>query len=89
MARKVSIALLVILCLFLLGTTIVLSTTKAYLHIEDWAYITEDEVPYSAGKTNGSAEDIVPRILHQTWKTETLPEQWADASVQCREMMPD
>lgn len=87
MARKVSIALLVVLCLFLLGTTIVLSTTKAYLRIDDWAYVTEEEV---AIRTNGSSvEEIVPRILHQTWKTEELPERWVAPSKHCRELMPD
>lgn len=92
MARKVSVVLLSLLCLFLLGTAIVLSTTKAYLKIEDWAYITEEEVPWdpTASRANASrAGEIVPRILHQTWKTDVLPEEWAGASQACREMHPD
>jgi hypothetical protein len=31
----------------------------------------------------------VPRILHQTWKSETLPSEWTGISEACREMMPD
>lgn len=86
MARKVSVVLLVLLSLFLVGTIVVLSTTKAYLRIDDWAYITEEEV--SDANYNRS-EEIVPRILHQTWKTEVLPEKWAGASQGCRDLMPD
>lgn len=90
MARKVSIALLTVLCLFLLGTAVVLSTTKAYLKIDDWAYITEVEVPYSPPRLNASrSEEIVPRILHQTWKTDVLPDRWVAPSQHCRDMMPD
>ncbi|KAG9015505.1 hypothetical protein FRB94_000110 [Tulasnella sp. JGI-2019a] len=89
MARKVSVILLGLLSLFLLGTTIVLSTTKAYLRIDDWSYITETEVPLSAGKKNVSEAERIPRILHQTWKTDTLPERWVEPSRHCRDLMPD
>lgn len=89
MARKVSVILLVLLSLFLVGTTIVLSTTKAYLRIDDWAYITEAEVPLSAGRRNASDSERIPRILHQTWKTEVLPDRWIAPSLHCRELMPD
>ncbi|KAG8885075.1 hypothetical protein FRB97_002240 [Tulasnella sp. 331] len=89
MARKASVILLVLLSLFLLGTAIVLSTTKAYLRIDDWSYITETEVPFSAGRKNITDAERIPRILHQTWKTETLPEKWVDASRHCRDLMPD
>ncbi|KAG8908156.1 hypothetical protein FRB99_008699 [Tulasnella sp. 403] len=87
MARKVSVILLVLLCLFLLGTTIVLSTTKAYLRIDEWAYITEPEL--LGANTTAPSDEIVPRILHQTWKTEVLPDRWVEPSRHCRELMPD
>lgn len=89
MARKVSVVLLVILCLFLVGTTIVLSTTKAYLKIEPWAYITESEVSLTSERLNTTSEDLIPRILHQTWKTEQLPDRWVEPSQHCRDLMPD
>ncbi|KAG6336701.1 hypothetical protein ID866_2408 [Astraeus odoratus] len=31
----------------------------------------------------------IPRILHQTWKSETLPSRWKDISQACRYMMND
>lgn len=92
MARKVSVVLLSLLCLFLVGTAIVLSTTQAYLKIADWAYITEDEVPWNPTMSTANASranEIVPRILHQTWKTDVLPKEWVGASQACRDMHPD
>lgn len=93
MARKVSAILLAVLALFLIGTAIVLSATSHYLFIEDWAYITEVEVPITANRVNSTnpllATEKVPRILHQTWKSETLPERWREPSQHCRDLMPD
>ncbi|WFC94587.1 hypothetical protein MBRA1_001220 [Malassezia brasiliensis] len=31
----------------------------------------------------------IPRIIHQTWKTDTLPPQWAKTRAGCAAMMPD
>ncbi|KAI3626890.1 hypothetical protein GLX27_001442 [Malassezia furfur] len=31
----------------------------------------------------------IPRIIHQTWKTETLPPRWAKTRAGCAAMMPD
>jgi hypothetical protein len=31
----------------------------------------------------------IPRVLHQTWKSETIPSKWKKISEACRSMMPD
>ena len=31
----------------------------------------------------------VPRIIHQTWKTDMLPAKWASVREECAKMMPD
>ena len=95
MARHRTVyVLLSILGLFLIGTVVVLSSVSYYLAIDKAAYVTELEVP-SLGKTarwnateHGKVERI-PRILHQTWKSETLPSRWKAISQACRDMMPD
>lgn len=95
MARHRTIyALLSILGLFLLGTVIVLSSVSYYLAIDKAAYLTEVEVPALDNVTRWNATEHgkverIPRILHQTWKSETLPTRWQGISQACRDMMPD
>lgn len=86
--------LLSILGLFLLGTVVVLSSVSYYLAIDNAAYLTNLEVPTLDNVTRWNATDHgqverIPRILHQTWKSETLPERWTEISQACRDMMPD
>lgn len=85
---------LAILALFLLGTVVVLTSISIYLSIDTAAYLTEEEVGSIEDDINWNATahnkvERIPRILHQTWKTETLPDRWKDISKQCRDMMPD
>ena len=85
---------LIILALFLVGTVIVLSSVSYYLAIDPRAYLTEEEVGYAEGDDlyNATAlgvKERIPRILHQTWKSETLPDRWKGISQECRDMMPD
>lgn len=85
---------LVILALVLIGTVIVLSSVSVYLRIAPAAYLTEEEVGPIEGDATWNATaagkvERIPRIIHQTWKTETLPDRWKDISQECRNMMPD
>ena len=85
---------LFILALFLVGTVIVLSSVSIYLAIGYDAYLTEEEVGPADedafwNATAAGVEERIPRIIHQTWKSETLPDRWKDISQQCRDMMPD
>ncbi|KAI0322482.1 nucleotide-diphospho-sugar transferase [Amylostereum chailletii] len=89
---------LFILGLFLLGTVIVLSTVSYYLSIPDSAYILQDQLDSTFDLSSWNAtehkvvhrkEERIPRILHQTWKSETLPQRWKEVAQGCRELMPD
>ena len=86
--------LLSLLGLFLIGTVIVLSSVSYYLAIDQAAYLTDSEVPTLDNVTRWNATEYgkiqrIPRILHQTWKSETLPTRWKGISQACRNMMPD
>lgn len=92
MARRALIAALSILGLFLVGTVVVLSSISLFLSIPDATFIYENEVPadaWTGNATDAPKPEVIPRIIHQTWKTETLPERWQDVSKTCRDMMPD
>ncbi|KAF6754504.1 MIPC synthase, partial [Ephemerocybe angulata] len=89
--RRAFYVCLSVLALFLLGTVVVLSSVTYYLAIDPAAYLSELDVPYVDNTTRWPVADgeRIPRILHQTWKTDTLPDRWQPISQECREMMPD
>jgi len=87
--RRGLLILLSLLGLILLGTVIVLSSFTYYLSIDPSAYLTELEVPDNGQQRSNSTQERIPRIIHQTWKTDTLPERWKGISQGCRDMMPD
>ncbi|KIY67946.1 glycosyltransferase family 32 protein [Cylindrobasidium torrendii FP15055 ss-10] len=95
MARRRSLCIfLTLLALILVGTVVVLSSITYYLTIDPSAYLSDDEVPIldRLERWNATAHgkvERIPRILHQTWRTETLPEKWQGISDECRELMPD
>jgi len=94
MRRRTFHIYLSLLAAVLLGTIIVLSSFSYYLAIEGTAYLTEEELdaPDYDSRWNASQHgktERIPRILHQTWKTDTLPARWQGISDACREMMPD
>jgi mannosyltransferase OCH1-like enzyme len=91
--RRGLLILLSILGLVLLGTVVVLSSITYYLTIDPSAFLSELEVPYNAqsrwNATDNNQIERIPRIIHQTWKTDKLPERWQEVSQGCRDMMPD
>lgn len=92
--RRALFISLSVLGLFLFGTVVVLSSITYYLAIDPSAYLTELEVPILDSKARWNASEHgqverIPRILHQTWRTETLPLRWKGISQECRDMMPD
>jgi inositol phosphorylceramide mannosyltransferase catalytic subunit len=86
--RRTVHILLFVLALFLLGTVLVLSSVSYYLSIPELANITEDELP-NQNSSHHHTFERVPRIIHQTWKSETLPDKWQNVSTACRALMPD
>lgn len=85
--RRTVIFLLFILALFLLGTVAVLSTISFYLRIDLPAYISEDEL--LSNRTFNLEPNSVPKIIHQTWKTDVLLERWVNVSQSCKDVNPD
>jgi inositol phosphorylceramide mannosyltransferase catalytic subunit len=76
-----------LLAAFLVGTVIVLSTVSFYLQIDSRAFLTPAQLEEDIAN-NRSRPELIPRILHQTWKTAVLPEKWQGVSTNCRELMP-
>lgn len=93
--RKTVYALLGLLATILVGTVVVLSSISYYLAIAPEAYITEQELGISLdgeiawNRTETPSVEHIPRIIHQTWKSETLPPKWTKISQHCRDIMPD
>jgi mannosyltransferase OCH1-like enzyme len=90
--RRTVHILLLLLGLFLLGTVVVLSSVSYYLSIPDVAYISEEELNSTQNfphQNSSQKSERIPRIIHQTWKSETLPEKWKAVSEGCRNLMPD
>ncbi|KAF9476506.1 hypothetical protein BDN70DRAFT_882338 [Pholiota conissans] len=92
--RRSLYAFLSVLALFLLGTVLVLSSVTYYLAIDPAAYLSDLDVPILDNNTRWDPQQHgrvqrIPRIIHQTWKSETLPPRWRGISQACRDMMPD
>lgn len=105
LSRRTSTVLLRLFALFLLGTIGVLILVRSYFRVDASAYIlptelgTWDEIRANArpGVLDGVATDAftnqpaerIPRIIHQTWKTEELPPRWKEVREACQAMMSD
>ena len=90
--RRTVHILLLLLGLFLLGTVLVLSSVSYYLSLPDVAYISEEALNSTQNfphQNSSQHHERIPRIIHQTWKSETLPEKWKAVSEGCRNLMPD
>ncbi|TEB35646.1 hypothetical protein FA13DRAFT_1684265, partial [Coprinellus micaceus] len=89
--RRAFYVFLSVLALFLLGTVVVLSSVTYYLAIDPAAYLDEHDVPFVDNSTRWPQSDTerIPRVIHQTWKTDELPPRWKPISQACRDMMPD
>ncbi|KAK9893600.1 glycosyltransferase family 32 protein [Cystobasidium minutum MCA 4210] len=96
--------LLSFLAAFLLGTVIVLSVVKSFFGV-DWNdaidtheikyYESLHTLPYgsddlpSSSNTSNTIIEKVPRIIHQTWKSSSLPSKWNTLSKTCQSMHKD
>lgn len=85
--------LLLVLCLAaVLGGLVYLFSTLIALLFETGL---ENAIPpsilSSPRTTSMMSEDQrqIPKILHQTWKNETIPEAWSIAQYSCRDLHPD
>jgi mannosyltransferase OCH1-like enzyme len=85
------------LLIFLLVNLLILSflirsvSTLLALLVEDAAAdaIHRAELPSPNSSLIEHRPQIIPKIIHQTYKNETIPEVWQDAQKSCIEMHPD
>lgn len=99
MSRRTLLVFLSLLALFLFGALGVLSAVSWYLAIHPTAYLTEPNLftvqrhdPVLNNDTttpHPHPNEKIPRILHQTWREEILPERWRGVSEGCKNLMPD
>jgi len=77
-------------------------TVSVILGVAVWLVSTLIALLFETGLANAIApEDLsvragwgedrrpIPKIIHQTWKNETVPEMWAIAQYSCRDLHPD
>lgn len=89
MRRVLSIFLLInLLFLFLLVRSV---STLLLLLVEDAA---ADAIHFAELLSPNSSmieqrPEIIPKIIHQTYRNETIPEVWIDAQQSCIELHPD
>ena len=84
-----SLFLLITLLLSILGGLVYLFSTFIALLFETGLLnaIPPETLPFRAQWTED--KHPIPKILHQTWKNETIPEMWAIAQYTCRDLHPD
>lgn len=44
---------------------------------------------YSENSTINSKPQLIPKIIHQTYKTEDIPSQWIESQKKCKDLHPD
>jgi hypothetical protein len=81
--------LLIVGVSLLLGGAVWLVSTLIALLFESGLQTAID--PEQLNVRSGWGEDRrpIPKIIHQTWKNETVPEMWSIAQYSCRDLHPD
>ena len=87
MRKSVSALLLVILGTF--GGLVYLFSTLIALLFETGLHFAIPPEGLPSRMEWGEDRRPIPKILHQTWKNETVPERWYDAQQSCLELHPD
>lgn len=88
--RRALLTFLTVLACVLVTTLVLLSSISYFLAIDPAAYILDQDVPeHSSSIAFNSTHERIPRIIHQTWKTDSLPFRWQGVSQACRAMMSD
>lgn len=103
MSKRIAALCLCLVALVIAGTLTVLGTAKHYFDIDVRDVITLEEtqdweakkpLPYGTElnedqRLQQRPVEKIPRIIHQTWKTNVLPEKWLAVRDKCLEMHPD
>ena len=48
-----------------------------------------DRATYKVTDSSLTAEPLIPAIIHQTWKTDRVPDKWLKAQQSCQRMHPE
>jgi inositol phosphorylceramide mannosyltransferase catalytic subunit len=83
-----TLLLLLLLLFALLGSAVYLVSTLIALLFED-GLASAISPGALARDTMDEQHKPIPKIIHQTWKNETIPEAWAVAQYTCMELHPD
>jgi uncharacterized membrane protein YciS (DUF1049 family) len=87
--RKPLLLLLLVVLGILAGATYIVSTLIALLFETGLAHAIIPDLLAARVAAIPEARRPIPKILHQTWKNETVPELWAVAQYTCRDLHPD
>jgi len=87
--RKPLLLLILVVVGVLLGATYLVSTLIALLFETGLAHAIIPETLSTRLASISEARRPIPKIIHQTWKNETVPELWAVAQYTCRDIHPD
>ncbi|KAJ9102990.1 hypothetical protein QFC19_004547 [Naganishia cerealis] len=64
--------------------------TGGYWMRQDWDGQVQDTQSWNRlYNVSSRSGERIPRIIHQTWKSDVLPEKWRKIWMECREGMPD
>jgi len=87
--RKPLLLLILAVVGVLVGATYLVSTLIALLFETGLAHAIIPETLSARLASISEARRPIPKIIHQTWKNETVPELWAVAQYTCRDIHPD
>ncbi|KAG0146582.1 hypothetical protein CROQUDRAFT_44231 [Cronartium quercuum f. sp. fusiforme G11] len=79
---------LFLLLLIVLGTIVVLSTANAYFGITHIDLLTPTDLALLPKNTTHQPPKI-PKIIHQTWKTNMIPDKWKSVRDSCSNLHSD
>jgi inositol phosphorylceramide mannosyltransferase catalytic subunit len=86
--RKPLLVLILVVSAALAGAVYLVSTLIALLFETGLSYaIVPESLPSRAQWPENRRP--IPKIIHQTWKNETIPEEWSIAQYACRDLHPD
>ena len=83
------ILLLIVTVSVLLGGAVYLVSTLIALLFETGLASAIDPGLLIVRQGWGEDRRPIPKIIHQTWKNETVPEMWSVAQYSCRDLHPD
>ena len=89
MVMRRPLLLLMVMVGVLVGGAVYLVSTLIALLFETGLASAIDPEQLSVRLGWGEDRRPIPKIIHQTWKNETVPEMWSIAQYSCQDLHPD